>query len=57
MTWKVFLRKVFGKITGVKKLQEQVDTAFYFLNHYCDITAFPKASGALGKMQKEIRCF
>ena len=52
MALKDQVRKIAGKIAGVNKLQEQVDTAFFFLNHYCDITSFPKATGALGQLQK-----
>lgn len=52
MTLKKWVRKVFGKLAGVNKVQEQVDAAFYFLNHYCDITQFPKATGALGLLQE-----
>jgi len=52
MELKKLVRKIFGKLAGVNKVQEQVDAAFYFLNHYCDITAFPKATGALGQLQE-----
>jgi len=51
-TLKNTIRAVAGKIAGVNKVQEQIDSAFFFLNHYCDITAFPKATGALGLLQE-----
>lgn len=52
MSIKKLVRKVFGKLAGVNKVQEQVDTAFFFLNHYCDIRSFPQATGSLGQLQK-----
>ena len=52
MNLKKWVRNVLGKLAGVNKVQEQVDAAFYFLNHYCDITQFPKATGAQGLLQE-----
>ncbi len=51
MVLKQLVRKIAGKIAGVNKVQEQVDTVFYFLNHYFDITKAPKATGALRDVQ------
>ena len=39
------------KVTGVKRCQEEVDTLYYLLNHYVDITALPPAKGSLRKLQ------
>jgi len=52
MALKEFIRKVAGKIAGVNKIQEQIDTLFYFLNTYVDITSVPKATGDLRKLQE-----
>lgn len=51
MNLKKWVRKIFGKLAGVEKIQEQADAAFYFLNQYLDITKAPKAEGALRDMQ------
>ena len=52
MELKELVRKVFGKLAGVNKLQEQVDTMFYFLNAYLDPRDCPKATGALRDLQE-----
>lgn len=40
------------KITGREKLEDEIDTLYYFLNAYADVTKVPKANGALRKMQE-----
>ena len=49
---KRIIRTVAGKIAGVNKVQEQIDTIFIFLNYYCDIREFPKPTGPLGQLQE-----
>ena len=39
------------KITGILKLEDEVDTLYYLLNHYVDITKLPPASGTLRELQ------
>jgi lipopolysaccharide cholinephosphotransferase len=45
------LRKIFRKLTGMNYYEEEIDTLFYFLNSYVDITKAPKAKGDLRKLQ------
>ncbi len=45
------LRLAFGKITGTNKYREQIDSLYYYLNHFVDITKLPPAQGALRKLQ------
>lgn len=40
------------KFLGIENHNERLNTAFYFLNNYCDIMSFPKADGGLGLIQK-----
>lgn len=40
------------RIAGLQKYDERINTLNYFLNHYCDISTFPKAKGDLGMIQK-----
>lgn len=40
------------KALGIESFDERIYTTNYFLNHYCDITLFPKADGNLGLLQK-----
>ena len=45
------LRHTFGKITGTNKYREEIDSLYYYLNHFVDITKLPPAQGALRKLQ------
>lgn len=49
---KYALRKVMQNICGLQEYQEQIDTIFYFLNKYVDITKLPPAEGNLRLMQQ-----
>ena len=39
------------KLTGRLRLEEGIDTLYYLLNHYVDITKLPPAEGLLRKLQ------
>lgn len=45
------LRHTFGKITGTNKYREEIDSLYYYLNHFVDITKLPPAQGELRKLQ------
>lgn len=49
---KYALRKAIQNICGLQEYQEQIDTMFYFLNKYVDITKIPPAEGNLRLMQQ-----
>lgn len=49
---KYALRKAIQNICGLQEYQEQIDTMFYFLNKYVDITKLPPAEGNLRLMQQ-----
>ena len=44
-------RHYFGKITGTNKYREEIDSLYYYLNHFVDITKVAPAQGALRKLQ------
>lgn len=39
------------KLSGFYEYRDKVDTLYYYLNHFVDITSLPPAKGALRKMQ------
>lgn len=39
------------KVSGMYELQEEIDSLYYLLNHYVDITKIPPASGPLRELQ------
>ena len=45
------LKFVLGKATGAVDCQRQLDTLYYLLNHYVDITKLAPATGTLRQMQ------
>lgn len=45
------IKNVIGKASGANRIQEQVDTLYYFLNKYVDIKSVPHADGELRKLQ------
>ena len=45
------IRGLVIRAAGIQHVQEEIDTLFYFLNSYHDITTFPKADGDLRKIQ------
>lgn len=49
---KYALRKAIQEICGLQEYQEQIDTIYYFLNKYVDITQVPPAEGSLRLMQQ-----
>ena len=51
MNLKVFLKNKIKKAAGIQNLQEEIDTLYYFLNQYHDITGFPQAVGGLRDVQ------
>lgn len=44
-------RLAFKKYAGIEKLENQIETLYYVLNHTVDITKFPPADGVLRKLQ------
>ena len=48
---KSIIKKYIGSILGTERHQEEIDTLFYFLNQYVDITKLPPATGALREVQ------
>lgn len=48
---KSIIKKYIGSILGTERHQEEIDTLFYFLNQYVDITKLPPATGALRELQ------
>lgn len=46
------IRWGFQKLAGIDQVEEKINTLNYFLNHYCDISSFPKATGDLALIQK-----
>ena len=51
MDIKKYIRKIAGKIVGIEKYDNRINTAFYFINQYLDVTKAPKAEGALRDLQ------
>ncbi|MBQ7560559.1 MAG: LicD family protein [Synergistaceae bacterium] len=47
---KTFIRAL-KKVSGILDCEEGVETLYYFLNHYVDITKLPPATGDLRKLQ------
>lgn len=45
------IKNVIGRASGANRIQEQVDTLYYFLNKYVDIKSVPHADGELRKLQ------
>lgn len=45
------IKNVLGRASGANRIQEQVDTLFYFLNKYVDIKSVPPADGELRRLQ------
>ncbi|MBQ7593671.1 MAG: LicD family protein [Synergistaceae bacterium] len=41
----------YKKVSGLKKYEDEIDTLYYFLNHFVDITKIESAKGALRKLQ------
>jgi len=41
----------YKRMTGLSKYEENIDTLFYFLNKYTDITQLPPTTGALRELQ------
>ena len=48
--YKTFIRAL-KKVSGILDCEEGVETLYYFLNHYVDITKLPPATGDLRKLQ------
>lgn len=46
-----YLKRLGAKVSGVSRLQEEVDSLYYFVDNYFDIGAVPAASGALRRLQ------
>lgn len=44
-------KNVAERASGTTRLQEEIDTLYYFLNSYMDIRKLPKATGALRELQ------
>lgn len=49
---KYALRKAMQEMCGLQEYQEQIDTLFYFLNKYIDISKIPSAEGNLRLLQQ-----
>ena len=49
---KGLLRFLLQKAVYTEELEDQLTTMHYIINHYCDISSFPKAEGDLGDLQK-----
>ncbi len=49
---KRFIRKMMWKICGLQKLQDQIDSQYYFINKGIDITKFPKSTGNLALLHE-----
>lgn len=45
------IQKLIGKMVGINKLQEEINSLYYYLNTYTDISNFPQATGDLRKLQ------
>ena len=45
------IKNVIGRASWANRIQEQVDTLYYFLNKYVDIKSVPHADGELRKLQ------
>ena len=48
---KEWTKSVMGRASGANRIQEQVDTLYYFLNKYVDIKSVPRADGELRRLQ------
>ena len=46
------VRYVFKKLAGFNKMQEEIDSLYFYFNQYADISKFPPATGALRKVQE-----
>lgn len=44
-------KRAIDKVTGAEKTQDQLNTLFYFLNKYADVTTVPPAEGHLRQLQ------
>lgn len=45
------VKSIIRRASGANRIQEQVDTLYYFLNKYVDIKSVPRADGELRKLQ------
>ncbi len=46
------IRSAARKIAGLNKMQEEIDSLYFYLNQYADIRKFPPAEGPLRKVQE-----
>ena len=45
------LKKAIDRVNGMEKMQDEIDTLYYFLNNYTDITSLRTADDELKKLQ------
>lgn len=46
------IRYMLKRLVGLNKIQEEIDSLYFYFNQYADITKFPPATGALRKVQQ-----
>lgn len=46
------IRYLVQKLAGLRKMQEEIDSLYFYFNQYADITKFPQATGSLRKVQE-----
>ena len=51
MRIKKHLKARLRELCGISKIEEEIDSIYYLLNHGIDITRFPRATGELRKYQ------
>lgn len=49
---KMVSRYIVKRLAGLNEMQEEIDSLYFYLNQYADITKFPQATGALRKVQE-----